>query len=501
MSLAIVYSRASQGVQAPLVTVEVHLSNGLPGIAIVGLPATAVKESRDRVRSAIMNSRFDIPTKRITVNLAPADLPKEGAAYDLAIAIGILAASNQIPCDPIAEYEFLGELALTGELRPIRAALPAALATHKNQRKLIVPAQNTDLNCLSSKYKILTANSLLDVTGHFIGADNLPPIKKALPTKPLQHPLDLADVKGQIEAKRALEIAASGGHSLLFIGPPGTGKSMLSTRLPTILPKLTEEQALSVAAIHSVSKRGFNFADWQTRPYRSPHHTASAISLVGGGRPPQPGEVSLAHQGILFLDELPEFGRNVLEVLREPLESGTVTITRAACQVEFPAEFQLICAMNPCPCGYAGDSSNRCQCTPEIVQRYQTRISGPLLDRIDMQTLVSPLPKKYLMQQDEKIESSAEVLQRVEKAHSRQLNRQGKLNARLTQGELYQHAKLSDANNNYMLNTMERLQLSARAFYRLLKLARTIADLNQSDNIDRIHLQEAFSFRKQFKRR
>ncbi|OGT47125.1 MAG: hypothetical protein A3F17_02290 [Gammaproteobacteria bacterium RIFCSPHIGHO2_12_FULL_41_15] len=498
MSLAIVYSRASQGVSAPLVTVEVHVSNGLPGMAIVGLPEKAVKESKDRVRSALINSRFCVPARRITINLAPADLPKEGAAYDLAIAMGILVASEQLPCEPIEKFEFLGELALNGELRPVRAALPAALAIHKAGRKLIVSANNPDLQCLSEKHQVFLANHLLEVTAHFSGTACLKNLILTRPTERAITTSDLAEVRGQAQAKRALEIAAAGGHSLLFVGPPGTGKSMLSSRLPTILPNMSEEQALDVAAIYSVAKKDIQYHHWRERPYRAPHHTSSAMALIGGGRPPQPGEVSLAHQGVLFLDELPEFGRHVLEVLREPLESGHVNISRAAYQATFPAEFQLIAAMNPCPCGYFGTSGNQCQCTDEMVSRYKNKISGPLMDRIDMQTAVNPIPRSVLLDSTLCLatETSRQVQQRVQTAYDKQMARQDKPNARLSQSEIHEYCKLSNEDIAYLSTVLEQLKLSARAYYRLLKVARTIADLADQPMLTREYLQEAMSYRK-----
>jgi len=379
MSLAIIYTRAKLGINAPLVTVEVHISSGLPSLAIVGLPETAVKESKDRVRSAILNSYLEFPARRITVNLAPADLPKEGGRYDLAIALGILAASGQIPTQALHRYEFIGELALSGELRSVTGALPTALACADDQRELIISQPSASEAALSN-IRVFGAQSLLQVCAHLHDREHL---HQAIPPEAIdiEHTLDMLDVKGQSQAKRALEIAASGGHNILLYGPPGTGKTMLASRLPGILPALDEREMIEVAAVYSVAAQT-QAHSWRKRPFRAPHHTASATALVGGGSNPKPGEISLAHCGVLFLDELPEFPRPVLEVLREPLESGEIRISRARAQVCFPARFQLVAAMNPCPCGYYGNNDNRCRCTVDQVRRYRDRMSGPMLDRI-----------------------------------------------------------------------------------------------------------------------
>ncbi|MEI6414977.1 MAG: YifB family Mg chelatase-like AAA ATPase, partial [Pseudomonadota bacterium] len=393
MSLAILYSRARSGIDAPLVTIEVHLSNGLPSLSIVGLPELAVKESKDRVRGALLNSRFEFPNRRITINMAPADLPKEGGRFDLPIALGVLAASGQIPSGALENYEFLGELALTGEIRPVRGALPAALKAREAGRHLVVPRDNAEEAARVTGLEVLAATHLLEVCEHLHGTRPLsvqPPATE--PATPPSQGTDLAEVRGQIQAKRALEVAAAGGHNLLFLGPPGTGKSMLASRLPGILPPMSDAEALAAAAVLSVSEPGFDARSWGVRPFRAPHHSASAVALVGGGSDPRPGEVSLAHCGVLFLDELPEFERKVLEVLREPLESGHILISRAARQAHFPAQFQLIAAMNPCPCGYLGDPKGQCHCSTDQVARYRSRLSGQLLDRIDIHVDVPRLP-------------------------------------------------------------------------------------------------------------
>lgn len=496
MSLAVVYSRAQTGIEAPLVTVEVHLSNGLPSLSIVGLPETGVRESKDRVRSAILNSQFEFPARRITINLAPADLPKEGGRFDLAIAIGVLAASGQIPSDRLANYEFIGELALTGAIRGVKGALPATIQTARAGRSMIIGSDNANEAALVSEAEILSTHHLLEVCAHLCGQQSLPLTTITTQPEHSKPEHDLTDVRAQPHARRALEIAAAGGHSLLMVGPPGTGKTMLASRLPGILPPMTEAEALETAALQSISDQGFHINHWQQRPFRAPHHTASGVALVGGGSYPRPGEISLANNGVMFLDELPEYDRKVLEVLREPIESGRITISRAARQAEFPARFQLIAAMNPCPCGYLGHSSGRCHCTTEQVQRYRNRISGPLLDRIDMHIEVPSVPIHVMQKSDDTLEDSATVQQRVIKARQKQLDRSNKPNCYLNNKQIEQQCKLIEADQQLLERAIDQLGLSARAYHRILRLARTIADLASEESILTSHITEAIGYRR-----
>ncbi|MEO7728332.1 MAG: YifB family Mg chelatase-like AAA ATPase [Burkholderiales bacterium] len=494
MSLAVLYSRSLAGMDAPLVTVETHLANGLPSFTIVGLPEAEVKEAKDRVRAALQNARFEFPARHITVNLAPADLPKESGRFDLPIALGILAASGQLPGDGLEKYEFAGELALTGELRPIRGTLAMMYGASRDGRAFIVPHENAPEAALVEGATVYAARSLLEVCAHLAGREPLQRCRD-LPRRQTEPVADLADVKGQGHAKRALEIAAAGAHSLIMVGPPGAGKTMLATRMPGILPPMTQLEALQSAAIQSLGSAGFDVRNWRRRPFRAPHHTASGVALVGGGGNPRPGEISLAMHGVLFLDELPEFNRSVLEVLRQPLESGRVTVSRAARQAEFPAEFQLIAAMNPCPCGYLGHYSGKCRCTPDQVARYRGKISGPLLDRIDLQIEVPAVLEKDLVRVAGG-ESSDVVRARVEAACGRQRERQDKPNAKLSTREIDSMCVPDAAGALLLKQAISRLGLSARAYHRVLKVARTVADLAAAGRIESAHIAEAIQFRR-----
>jgi magnesium chelatase family protein len=499
MSLAIVHTRARFGTAAPIVTVEVHLSNGLPCLSIVGLPETAVKESKDRVRSALINSQFEFPARRITINLAPADLPKNGGRFDLAIAIGILAASGQIPESILDDIEFIGELALTGELRGVNGVLPAAIACGESGRSLIVAKDNADEVGLCIQTKSYGAANLLEVCAHLTAKNKLSVIKFN-PPKGLKNTPDFEDVHGQFHAKRALEVAAAGGHNILLYGPPGTGKTMLASRLPSIMPPLLQSQSLEVTSIHSLC--GYKYQHWQVPPFRNPHHTASSVALVGGGSHPKPGEISLAHHGVLFLDELPEFQRQVLEVLREPLESGVIQISRATAQLSFPARFQLVAAMNPCPCGYltsrSTNAQQRCTCTREQIQRYRKKISGPLLDRIDLHVPVNSLSIDELnlgTKKHNENEPSLAIRERVIAARTIQYKRQQCNNADLSVKQLEHYCPLGEAERELIGRAIETMGLSARAYHRIVKVAQTIADLSASPSIEHAHIGEALGLR------
>ncbi len=502
MTLAVVRTRAIDGLEAPAVLVEVHLANGLPSFTLVGLADTEVKEARERVRAALAHSGLGFPNnKRITVNLAPADLPKESGRFDLPIALGILAAAGQIDAQLLDRYEFAGELSLAGELRPVRGALALALAVRHEgaQRALVLPEASANEAALAGRVDVRSARHLLDVVAALQPGDAAQALPRASAPFAAAPPLalDLRDVRGQAGAKRALETAAAGHHSVLMVGPPGTGKSMLAQRLPGLLPPMSDNEALASAAIASLAS-GFDAARWMVRPFRAPHHTATAAALVGGGSPPRPGEISLAYAGVLFLDEMPELPRAALEALREPLETGRITISRAARQASFPARFQLVAAMNPCPCGYLGAfaaTGRHCRCTPDAVARYQGKLSGPLLDRIDIQVEVPSVKPAELMGAADG-EASAVVAARVHAARQRQLDRQGVTNAELPVAELDRHCALDATSRDLLHRAAVRLGWSGRGLHRVQKLARTIADLHGSEQIRSMHIAEAMQWRR-----
>jgi magnesium chelatase family protein len=494
MSLAVVRSRALIGLHAPEVRVEVHLGNGLPAFHIVGLPQAAVRESADRVRAALLHCGFEFPNRRLTVNLAPADLPKDSGRFDLPIAVGILGASGQVPIDALQALEFVGELSLTGEIRPIRGALAMALALHADpaRRRLVIPTACRAETALVSDGSSLAAANLVDVCAHLRGDSPLERIAHAVPAAAATTGIDFSDVKGQLLARRALEVAAAGSHSALMIGPPGAGKTMLAQRFPGLLPALDHDEALDCALVQSIAGR-FDERDWGRRPFRSPHHTASAVALVGGGGVPRPGEVTLAHRGVLFLDELPEFDSRVLEALREPLESGEITISRAARQATFPARFQLIAAMNPCPCGHAGGAHGQCACSADRILRYQRSVSGPLLDRIDIRIHVEPVSPADLQRP---LSAPDDARSRVSAAIARQRERQTVPNAQLNVRAVERVCSLAEGARALLREAPERLGWSARGHHRVLRVARTIADLAGAEVIGRAHLAEAIQYRR-----
>lgn len=501
MGFAVTKTRSTIGIQAKAVSVEVHIAGGLPQFHIVGLPETSVKESRDRVRSAILNSKYEFPMRRITVNLAPAELPKSGSGLDLAIAIGILAASNQISQKKIATHEFISELALDGKLRGISSIIPCVLATHQQKQTLIIAQENVPDAAMTALDHILSASSLTQVCQYLCQDTPLEPLPVLNISEYAHETIDWSEIKGQPHAKFALEIAAAGGHHVLMSGPPGSGKTMLARRFHTLLPHLSHEQALESASIRSLRGLRPDYQAWKRPAFRCPHHTASMIALVGGGNPPKPGEISLAHRGVLFLDEILEFSRQSLETLREPIETGQVCISRAAHQVDFPARFQLIAAMNPCPCGHWNNSKGHCTCSPEAVQRYLAKLSAPLLDRIDIHLHIQPLSHEELLAvTDPQTQQSLEIREKINQLQRQQWERQGCLNAHLDVKRCENIALTQPDLKNYLNKIIQTMNLSARAFHRLIKVAQTISDYEGHPCLSVSHLQKALSLRQMMRR-
>lgn len=495
-NLSIIHSYTQIGIAAIAVDVEVHLANGLPAFNVVGMPETVVKESKDRVRSAIISSGFEFPARRITVNLAPADVPKVGGRFDLPIALGILIASGQFSSIELNDYAVIGELALTGEVKAVSGCLPTAVACQSHGQDLLLPFSSASEASLVENLSVIPLHSLTGAVNVLLGQEQLLKVPIISPKTDSDEQVCFSDICGQIQAKRVLEVAACGGHHLLMSGPPGCGKTMLASRFSSILPELSIDHALETASIYSVSNLGFDINQWRQRPYRAPHHSASAVALIGGGSRPLPGEISLAHNGVLFLDELPEFSSFVLDQLREPIESGYINIVRAGARVKYLSRFQLIAAMNPCKCGYYGDQMqpDKCRCSIASIERYQSKVSGPLLDRIDLHLHLSRVPIVE-MQTLPKGENSRVIAERVKKTQHYQFQRQGCLNAELSGKSMEKNCAIDNQTQQLLMQVETKFNLTARGYVRVLKVARTIADLNKQTNIKKEHIMEALNYR------